>query len=104
MLRKSLSAALVVTVAASVIPTASVAGVMPVTDSASVSLARPSIQVDWRAYPHRHDRWHMGWYYGRPRYSLAALYGSATPLVTVRPMYPYECPYYTTPYHGTSEY
>ncbi len=102
MLRRGLSAALVVTVAASVIPTASLAGVIPVTKSAKLSLATPTAQIDWRASPHRHL--HMSRYYRSPRYRLAAVYGLAMPLVTVRPIYPYEWPYYTTPYNGTSEY
>jgi hypothetical protein len=104
MLRKSLFAALFIAVAASSLPATSFAGVMPITDKADLSLSAQTTQVDWRAYPHRHHRWQIGWHYGGPRYELGAYYGSATPLVTVRPIYPYECPYYTTPYHGDSIY
>ncbi len=80
--RNSLSAALFVTVAASVLPATSFAGVMPVPDNASVSVSAPTTQVDWRAYPHRHHRWHTGWYYGWPRYRLGTAYGYAAPAAT----------------------
>ncbi len=82
MRRKSLSAALFVTVAASALPATSIAGVMPIADNATVSVSAPTTQVDWRAYPHRHHRWHMGWYYGSPRYRLGTAYGYAAPLAT----------------------
>ncbi len=82
MLRKSLSAALFVTVAASTLPATSFAGVMPIADNATVSVLAPTTQVDWRAYPHRHHRWHMGWYYGWPRSRLGAAYGYAAPVAT----------------------
>lgn len=72
------------------------AGVMSITDKASVSLPSPTDQVDWRAYPHRHHHWHAGWYYGWPRFrygyagwnpsnavyaSRPAYYGAAYPAV-----------------------
>ncbi len=89
MLRKSLSAALFVTVAASALPATSFAGVMPIADTATISVSVPTTQVDWRAYPHRHHRWHMGYYYGWPRYRLGTAYDYAAPAVTYGAAYPY---------------
>ncbi len=89
MLSKSLSAALFVTVVASALPATSFAGVTPIADNASVSVSAPTTQVDWRAYPHRHHRLHMGWYYGWPRYRLGTAYGYAAPVATYGPAYPY---------------
>ncbi len=67
MLRKSLSAALLVTCVAS-LPATSIAGVMPIADNATVSLSAPLAQAHWEPYRHRHHRWHFGWHYGWPRY------------------------------------
>ncbi len=89
MLRKSLSAALFVTVAASALSATSFAGVLPIADNATVSVSAPTTQVDWRAYRHRHHRWHMGWYYGWPRYRLGTAYGYAAPVATYGSAYPY---------------
>jgi hypothetical protein len=64
-----LQAALCASVAAvSLAPAPSFAGVMPVAEKGVVAPASSVDQVDWRAYPHRHHRWHMGWHYGWPRY------------------------------------
>jgi hypothetical protein len=95
MYRRLLYAALCASMtAASVAPAPAFAGVMPVAAKASVALSSSVDQVDWRAYPHRHHRWHTGWYYGWPRYRYGmyagwnprfaprAVYGSAAPLAT----------------------
>ncbi len=99
MFRKSLTAALLLSVAASAVPATSFAGVMPITDNASVSLSTATTQVDWRAFPHRHHRWHTGWYYGWPRYrygmyagwnpaNAPGVYGYAAPAATYGAAYP----------------
>ncbi len=75
----SSTAALCAVTAVSLAPTSSFGGVMSITDKATVSLPSPTDQVDWRAYPHRHHRWHMGWHYGWPRYRIGT-YASAAPL------------------------
>lgn len=78
----STTAALCAAVAASLLPNSSSAGVMSVADKTSISLpSPPTDQVDWRPYPHRHHRWHMGWHYGHPRfrYNPANAYGAANP-------------------------
>ncbi len=87
--RGSLATALCATVAASIAPSSSFAGVMSVTDKASISVSTPTDRVDWRAYPHRHHRWHTGWYYGWPRYRLGTAYGSAAPFATYGAAYPW---------------
>jgi hypothetical protein len=102
MFRKSLSAALFIAIATSALPGTSFAGVMPIADRAYVSVSSPTTQINWRMYPHHRYHWHAG--YGLPSYRLAAVYSPATPSVIIRPIYPYECPYYTTPYHGDSIY
>lgn len=94
-LRKITSAAvLCATAAAPFMPTMSFAGVMTITDRASISLWSPADQVDWRAYPHRHHRWHAGWHYGWPgfRYGIysgpnpaGAIYDPAAPVATYGP-------------------
>jgi hypothetical protein len=67
--RRILYAALCASVTAvSAAPAPAVAGVMPIAAKTSVAPASSVDQVDWRAYPHRHHRWHTGWYYGWPRY------------------------------------
>jgi hypothetical protein len=102
MFRNSLSAALFIAIAASGLPATSFAGVMPFADRATVSVPSPTTQINWRIYPHHRHHWQAG--NGFSRYRLAAVYNSATPLVAIRPIYPYECPYYSTPYHGDSIY
>ncbi len=93
MLRKSLSAALFVSAAASVLPATSFAGVMPIADNATVSVSAPTTQAHWEPYRHRHHRWHMGWHYGWPRYrygmyagwnpaNAPRVYGYAAPVAT----------------------
>jgi hypothetical protein len=44
------------------------AGVMSVTDKASISLATPTAQVDWRPYYHNHHRWHHARWGYAPRW------------------------------------
>lgn len=46
-------------------PASALAGVMPVTDKASIGLEAKTDLVDWRPYAHRHHRWHAGWHWGR---------------------------------------
>lgn len=77
----STAGALCATVAATLLPISSSAGVMSVAGKASISLPSATGQVDWRPYPHRHRRWHMGWHYSHPRsrYSPANAYGAANP-------------------------
>ncbi len=69
------------------------AGVMSVTDKASISLTTSADQVHWRPYCHRH-RWHYGWhrhygYYPRWRYAYYPRYGYYRPW-----RYGYYPPYY----------
>ncbi|KAF2991520.1 hypothetical protein MJC1_01508 [Methylocystis sp. MJC1] len=82
----STAGALCAAVAASLLPNSSSAGVMSVADKGGISLPSPANQVDWRPYPHRHHRWHMGWHYGHPRFRYGlyagrspAIYGSGAP-------------------------
>lgn len=75
-------------IAVSLVPAPSYAGVMSITDKASVSLPSPANQVDWRPYRHHHHRWHKGWYYGWPEYRIGTTYGSAAPLATYGAAYP----------------
>lgn len=103
MFKKSLSVVLFITVAASVLQATALAGVMPVADRATVSVSTPTTQVEQRASPQHHG--YVGW----PCYGLGAVYGSEAPSVNYGALskslpYPYECPYYTTPYHGNSIY
>lgn len=75
------AAVLCATVAVSLLPISSSAGVMSVADQASIRPPSSTDEVDWRPYSHRHHRWHMGWHYGhsRFRYSPANAYGAANP-------------------------
>jgi hypothetical protein len=72
MIRKSLSAALLVTCVASALPATSFAGVMPLIDKADLSPSAQTTEVHWRSYAHRHHRWHMGWHYGWHRHGMYA--------------------------------
>ncbi|KAF2992510.1 hypothetical protein MJC1_00087 [Methylocystis sp. MJC1] len=74
----SLAAALCATVAASLVPASAVGGTVSVIDKASIGLPPPTAQADWRAYPHRHHRWHMGGHYGWLR-GIGAYASSAPP-------------------------
>ncbi|BDV36518.1 hypothetical protein [Methylocystis iwaonis] len=91
------TAALCATVAVSLVPTSSFAGVMSITDKASVSLSSSTNQVDWRPYRHHHHRWHMGWYYGWPRYRIGT-YAAAAPLAAYGSAYPSGCGVHGTAY------
>ncbi len=64
--KTSLAAALCAATAMTALPAQ--AGVMSVTDKASVSLTSSTDQVHWRPYCHRHYRWRHGWHYGWRRH------------------------------------
>ena len=88
---KTSAAALCAMVAASLIPTSSFAGVMSITDRASVSLTTPVDQVHWRSCGYRHHRWHTSWRYApRYRYGMYTprVYASAAPVATCGAAYP----------------
>lgn len=76
--RRILYATLVAGVtAASAAPAPAFAGVMPIAGKAAVAPSTGIDHVDWRPFPHRHHRWHMGWYFGRgPGYGRT-VYGFA---------------------------
>ncbi|MBL1255269.1 hypothetical protein [Methylocystis sp. Sn-Cys] len=94
---RNLTAALCAAAAVSAAPAPSSAGVMSVTGKDAISLSQPAEQIHWRAYQHRHHRWHMGWRYGGPRYrygmypgwtTAPAAYGSAYPAGMYGSAYP----------------
>lgn len=61
----SLRAAASVCILAAATPMSAFAGVMPMTDKATIGLQAQTDVVDWRPYSHRHHRWHPGWRWGR---------------------------------------
>lgn len=87
------AAALSATLAVSLAPSSSLAGVMSVPSKEDISLSSSVDQVDWRACPHRRHHWHSAWRYGSPRYRYGAYaggtaYGSAAMAPTCRAALP----------------
>lgn len=75
---KTTGSALCAAIAAFLVPASAVGGAVTVFDEAGIGLPAFPDQTDWRAYPHRHRRWHAGRRYGWPRRTGA--YAFSAPL------------------------